>query len=180
MANKRFGMLLVILPASVLAQPPVAQPNYLDEMAKIDAQIAYIVKQNELKTLLRQSSSNEGLPRIVSILVDRQGASAQILYGSGIVRWIKNGDVLAEGLRVLAITKSSVLVGGSDGKFALSFAAPQAQTGTGTASAAAPVGPLPPLPHINIPMPLPPAVSPPPGTVPTAPSTPAVAPNPVR
>lgn len=164
MANNLIRMLLVILPASALAQPAATQPNYLDEMAKIDAQIAYVIKQNELNTLLRQSSGHEGLPRIVSILVDRQGGSAQIVYGSGIVRWIKNGDMLGDGLKVLAITKSSVLVDGAGGKFALSFAAPQVQGTSGTPAAA--YGPLPPRPNIHIPMPLPPAVSPPPGTAP--------------
>lgn len=167
MANKLCWALLATLPAVVFAQNP-AQPNYLDEMAKIDAQIAYLQKQNELREILKKSSNNEGLPRILSILVDEKGALAQVVYGSGIVRWLKKGDVLAEGLRVLAVTKSSVLVGGTDSKFSLSFAAPQTTGSTGAPSAS---GPLPPLPQINIPMPLPPSVSPPPAARPAAPAT---------
>ncbi|MBS1196290.1 MAG: hypothetical protein H6R18_75 [Proteobacteria bacterium] len=160
MANKFSWLLLAILPASVLAQQvattqPVAQPNYLDEMAKIDAQIAYIQKQNELKEALKNSSGNEGLPKVVSILVDEKGGAAQVIYDSGIVRWLKSGDVLADGVKVLAINKSSVLVGAGERQFRLAFASPKA--GAATANS----GMMPPLPNINIPMPLPPSASPP-------------------
>lgn len=169
MANKLLWMLLAILPASVWAQQG-AQPNYLDEMAKIDAQIAYLQKQTELKEALKKASVSEGLPRIVSILVDDKGGSAQVVYGSGIVRWLKVGDVLADGVKVLSISNSSVVVSGADNhKFALSFAAPQ------TGAAANSGGAMPPLPNINIPMPLPPSASPPAATVPQAPTAAPVA-----
>ena len=154
MANKFSWLLLAILPASVLAQQS-AQPNYLDEMAKIDAQIAYIQKQNELKEVLKKSSGNEGLPKVVSILVDEKGGSAQVIYESGIVRWLKSGDALADGVKVLAINKSSVLVSAGDRRFPLGFASPKA------GASGANSGLMPPLPNINIPMPLPPSASPP-------------------
>lgn len=155
MVNKFSWMLLaILLPASVLGQQ-AAQPNYLDEMAKIDAQIAYLQKQSELKEVLKKSSGNEGLPKVVSILVDDKGGSAQVIYESGIVRWLKNGDTLMDGLKVVSINKSSVTVGQGSSQFSLSFASPKA--GTATANS----GLMPPLPNINIPMPLPPSASPP-------------------
>lgn len=168
LAEKICAGLAALLPFCVLAQPA---PNYLDEMAKIDAQIAYIQKQNELRNALQKSSTSEGMPRILSITVDDRGATAQVIYTSGIVRWVKKGDVLLDGMSVQAIGKSSVLVGGRGGRYSLAFAAPQ--TGMGGEQQNASVG-LPPVPRINIPMPLPPAPSP--VLAPAAPAAPAAAP----
>ncbi len=170
MANKYSPLWLALFPVLALAQQPAqtqqaAQPNYLDEMAKIDAQIAYIQKQNELREVLKKSSGNEGLPKVVSILVDEKGGSAQVIYESGIVRWLKSGDVLADGVKVLAINKSSVVVGAGERQFPLGFASPKA------GAAGANSGLMPPLPNINIPMPLPPSASPP--GAPAAPVAPA-------
>lgn len=159
MANKLSWMLIAILPACALAQQqsqlqPSSQPNYLDEMAKLDAQIAYVQKKTELRDVLKKSSSNEGLPRILSILVDGKGGSAQVVYNSGVVRWIKKGDFLQDGMQVLAITKSSVQAGGRGGKFSLAFYSAQPMTAADTS------GPLPGVPRINIPLPQAPTITP--------------------
>lgn len=150
MANKLLWLLAAILPASALAQQQLqsAQPNYLDEMAKVDAQIAYVQKQTELRDALRRSSGNEGLPKVLSIMVDERGATAQVVYASGIVRWLRKGDFLQDGIRVQSIDKSSVVAGGSGGKFRLSYFTPHANGAAGAAS-----DPVAAPPRLNIPLP---------------------------
>lgn len=150
MANKLLWMLVAILPAAALAQQQlqIAQPNYLDEMAKVDAQIAYVQKQTELRDALKKSSGNEGLPKVLSIMVDERGGTAQVVYGSGIVRWLRKGDFLQDGIRVQAIDKSAVVAGGTGGKFRLSFFSPHAN---GASSAAS--DPVSAPPRLNIPLP---------------------------
>lgn len=152
MANKFVWMLVAILPAGALAQS--AQPNYLDEMAKIDAQIAYVHKQAELREALKKSYGNEGLPKILSISIDDSGATAQVVYGTGLVRWLKKGDVLQDGIRVQSIDKSSVIAGGGRGKFRLAFFTPQPSAAGGAFE------PVPAPPRLHIPLPQAPNVSP--------------------
>lgn len=162
MANKLTWLLVAIVPASVSAQS--APPTYLDEMAKVDAQIAYVQKQTELREALKKSAGSEGLPRILSITVDDRGGSAQVVYGSGIVRWLRTGDVLQEGIRVQSIDRSSVVAKGNGGKYRLAFYTPQA----GAAGAAG--DPVPAPPRLNIPLPQAPSVAPAgaPSAMPTA------------
>ncbi|QAU35251.1 hypothetical protein [Janthinobacterium sp. 17J80-10] len=150
MANKFFWLLATILPVTAVAQQQLqaAQPNYLDEMAKVDAQIAYVQKQTELREALRRSSGNEGLPKVLSIMVDERGGAAQVVYASGIVRWLRKGDFLQDGIRVQSIDKSSVVAGGNGGKFRLSYFSPHAG-----GSAAAATDPVSAPPRLNIPLP---------------------------
>lgn len=153
-ARKMSWVLAAMLPVGAFAQQHAAQPNYLDEMAKVEAQIAYVQKQAELREALRRSSGSESLPRIISIMVDEKGATAQVVYPSGMVRWLRNGDFLQDGLRVQSITKSSVLAGGSAGQFRLSFFTPNANAATAASD------PVSAPPRLNIPLPPLPSAAP--------------------
>lgn len=174
MANKQLLLGFALLPmwamAQQTAQPTIAQPSYLDEMAKIDAQIAFIQKQNDLKMVLRQSAGGDWLPKVQSILIDEKGGQAQVVYSSGIVRWVKRGDSVQDGMSVINIAKTGVVVGGQGGKVTLAFVTPVNSTNPSQAAG----GPMPPLPGVNIPMPMPPAAVPP--VAQTAPGAPAPAP----
>lgn len=169
MANNLTWLLLVILPASALAQ--TTRSTYLDEMAKADAQIAYVQKQTELREALKKSAGSEGLPKILSITVDDRGGSAQVVYGTGIVRWLRPGDVLQEGVRVQSIDRSSVIAGGNGAKYRLAFYTPPANAAVAAAS-----DPLPPPPRLNIPLPQAPTVAP---VAAAQPITPAAASTPL-
>ncbi|MBI1891896.1 MAG: hypothetical protein HYS18_14715 [Burkholderiales bacterium] len=169
MENKLTWLLIAILPASVWAQ--TSRTTYLDEMAKVDAQIAYVQKQTELREALKKSAGSEGLPKILSITVDDKGGTAQVVYGTGIVRWLRPGDLLQEGVRVQSIDRSSVVAGSNGSKFRLAFYAPPAN-----AAAAATSDPLPAPPRLNIPLPQAPTVAP---AAAAQPITPAAASTPL-
>lgn len=156
MANKLLSVLIAALPVCAAAQQAAQrQPNYLDEMAKVDAQIAYVQKQTELREALRKSHGNEGLPKILSISIDDRGGTAQVVYGTGIVRWLRQGDTLQDGVRVQSINRSSVVaVGDGGGKYRLAFYTPQAN------AAASLSEPVPAPPRLHIPLPQAPSAAP--------------------
>jgi type IV pilus biogenesis protein PilP len=137
----------------------VAQSSYLDEMAKMDAQMAYLQKQADLKLALQRTSPSEALPKVISIVEDDKGLTAQLVYSSGLVRWVAKGDLLARGLSVSAITSNTVSIGGGRNRIDLQFVTPQ--VAGGAISSHSSVGmPLPPLPTFQMGVPALPAPAP--------------------
>lgn len=108
MANKRLHAAL----AAVLVVMPVgaaSAASYLDEMQTLDAQIALINKRNELQTALKGSAMSLSLPMVSSIIEDKNGRVAKVVYENGLVRWVKVGDVIAHGVTVRSINAGGVV-----------------------------------------------------------------------
>lgn len=145
MVNKTIFLVALLAASTISAQtvaPPSPQGNtLLDELVSLDASISKLNKQSELKDALRKSTGIESLPQVVSIIIDRDGPSARVAYPSGMVRTLRVGDFLQDGIKVLSIDTGTVYVGGKGGKSLLSFMAPP---GAGQASTG---GMLPPLPR---------------------------------
>lgn len=140
--------------------------HYLDEMAIMDAQIAYLRKEGELRSALEQRSRHEALPKVVSIVGSKGSRSAQVVFESGIMRWLKTGDALAGGLKVVSIGRAGVNVGDERDTFPLPFVSANQNGMTGGGQAG--MVPLAPPPNLNIvqPMPMPaPGMAPAPGPV---------------
>lgn len=152
MANKVKNIALslstmgLLVASTVFAQvdKPAASPSntLLDELVSIDASISKLNKQTELKDALRKSAGIEALPQVVSIIIDREGPSARVAYSSGMVRTLRVGDFLQDGIKVLSIDAGTVYVGGKGGKSLLPFLAAN-QTQSGQAAG----GMLPPIPR---------------------------------
>lgn len=108
MANKR---LYAAVAAALVLMPVVASAaaSYLDEMQTLDAQIALINKRNELQTALKGSAMSLSLPMVSSIIEDKNGRVAKVVYENGLVRWVKPGDVLAHGVTVRSINAGGVV-----------------------------------------------------------------------
>lgn len=129
------------------AKAPGAR-HYLDEMAVMDAQISYMQKEMELRNMLSQRAQRGALPKVVSIVKDSKGAWALVSGEGEVTRWVKAGDVLAGGLRVKRVLRSSVMVAHGDEEFALRFVGANEAQGRDMSQQ---TGPLPPPPAIAIP-----------------------------
>ena len=127
--------------------------HYLDEMALMDAQIAYLRKESELRSALEQRSRHESLPKVVSIVGSGKTHTAQVVFESGIMRWLKPGDALAGGLKVRAISRTAVTVGNDREAFLLPFVSAVNNPAAGQGNQA--MLPLAPPPNLNIAQPMP-------------------------
>lgn len=140
MANKQaLAGLLVAVAFQAVAQEPL-----VDDVARIDAEVVRTNKMIELREANRKLSGQEILPQIMTIMADKGGASAQLLFASGLQRTVMEGDVVMDDIKVVSITSSSVQVTGKKGKTFLTFAQRQQQVGVPGAPGA--TGMLPPVP----------------------------------
>ena len=142
---------VAIVAAMTLLAVPAHAGSYLDDMATLEAQIALVNKRAELQAVLKNGRSTEVLPTILSIIVDRKGATAQLAYASGLKRWVTQGGFIADGLKVGKITEGSVMAVGRGVATPLSFYA-EGESPTDQASPIslqAPSISIPPLPYNN-------------------------------
>lgn len=146
MVSKRLLISAMALSISTLSVPAFAVA-YGDEMDMIDAQIALINKRNELQTALKAASSTLTLPLVTSVIQDRKGDAAKVVYASGLVRWVKVGDDLGEGVKVKRIDSAGVAVGVGKRDVSLGFFTEKAENQTITLSPNAPRIDTPPLPN---------------------------------
>jgi len=92
--------------------PPLSKASgtHLDELIRLDAAIERLNKQNALKEAERKLSGDESLPIVSSIIIDHNGPSARITYASGLMRTIREGDLVGNGMKVTSITSNGVKV----------------------------------------------------------------------
>lgn len=97
--------------------PPTAAPAapktsaHLDEIISLDAAIERINKQISLKEAVRKYSGNDALPMVTNVIIDGEGPSARVVYSSGMIRTIRVGETVGEGMKVTAINENGVRVG---------------------------------------------------------------------
>lgn len=137
---------LVALAISAIV--PAAHASYLDTMSALDAKIQLVNKQNELNNAIKNGSQTVFLPTVRSIIVDEHGPSAQVVYKSGVSRWVKPGDALAGNIRVASISGNTVTAVTQKGQRAnLDFYAENdTSTGTQLGSVNEPAINMPPIP----------------------------------
>lgn len=127
-----------------------ALANYQDEMAVLKAQIDLVTKRNELANALKASAENVDLPRVQAIVTDRAGAVARVIYASGLVRWLKPGDVIAEGITVRRVTTSSVVASVRGKTIPLEFYAEGQNASAASMTREAPSISIPPVPRVPV------------------------------
>lgn len=132
------------------------QANYLEEMGVLDAQIQLVNKRAELQAALNRSAGSITLPRISTIVVDDAGAVAQVVYESGLIRWVKEKDVIAEDTIVTSITSSSVSAQIKGKTFALRYVSAEPNQPNNSTSVPQDA------PQINLPRPVSPTLAVPP------------------
>jgi hypothetical protein len=84
---------------------------HLDEIISLDAAIERINKQITLKEAVRKYSGNDALPVVTNVIIDGDGPSARVVYSSGMIRTIRVGETVGEGMKVTAINENGVRVG---------------------------------------------------------------------
>lgn len=129
--------------------------SYLDDIARLDAQIALQRKQIEARDLAVQAAGRLTLPTVRYLSGFEDDLSAVLSYGGGKKMTVKRGDRLPGGIEVLGIREKGVLVSIGKQQALLEFSAPDDGTpalsaGQGQAAAG---GLMPPLPVVNVPLP---------------------------
>ena len=116
--NKTHIALLASL-GLLCAFPSVAvAENWIDEMARIDAQVQLLRKRMELRTELERASAGElsTLPKVVSVFEVDGKKQARLLYQDGRKSVLGEDDVVINGVRIAAINDRAVMVVAGQGK----------------------------------------------------------------
>lgn len=148
-------MLLVSVPAAA---------NYLEDMDTLQAQIDLVNRRAQLQSALRGASEAVSLPKISSIMRSGSQATAQLAFSNGLIRWVRVGDIVGDGVTVHAIARDQVLVRVNGRRVALNFQGVNEAGAAGAAEAtvlsmSAPSIALPPLPPSAVPVTRAPATS---------------------
>ena len=136
---------------STLSMSGMAQAsNYLDDIARLDAQIAIQRKQIEARDLAIQAAGRINLPTIRSVSGFDEDLTAVVTYGNGRKLIVKRGDQLPGGVEVKGVRQNGVLVAVGKQVALLEFSV--ADEG-GVPPRDQPTGLMPPLPQVNVPLP---------------------------
>lgn len=128
--------------------------NYLDEMGRMDAQIAMLRKQIEVRGLAEQAAGSMSLPSVRYVSGFDDDLSAVVSYGDGRKFTVKRGDILPGGIEVRGVRHKGVIVRVAKHDAVLDFAAPQRAGVPGMPMApTGGTGLMPPLPQVNVPLP---------------------------
>lgn len=145
--------------SAVLAWLPVSAqcggPSYLDELGKMDAQLAVLRKQIELRDA-RQSLAGgvSTLPVVSSVSGFDGDLTATLKYANGRKVNVKRGQQLSGGMLVREVSRQGVVVRVASVDAPLEF-----DSGSGREGAVAagqdktPPHLLPPIPQVNVPLP---------------------------
>lgn len=126
--------------------------NYLDDLARLDAQIAIQRKQIEARDLAVQAAGRVSLPTVRYISGFEDDLSAVVGYGNGRKVTVKRGDQLPGGVEVKSVRQNGVLVHVGKQVELLEFTTPEDSVpGAQTREQAAPL--MPPLPQVNVALP---------------------------
>lgn len=154
--SERLTTALALVLATILSAGPAAvaaSPNYLDEIAVMDAQIAVAKKQTELRSALQGlAGSQAGLPQVVSVAGFDPDLSAVVRYPGGRKRTVRKGDRLPGGVEVKSVASTGVVVRFAKVETSLEFEA-ALQAGGEHRQAVPPPELLPPVPRVNVPLP---------------------------
>ena len=165
-----------------------AAEAYDDQMAKINAQISLVQKQNELAEALAKNAGPAAMnmPSVVAIMGMDGEMSARLMMANGVVSTYKEGDPIRAGMTVSVITPKLVILKVGKGKtatpVALEFVAgAYGMNPSGNPGSILPgLLPMPPAiqmtPFLKAPLPPAPAPEPAPKTPAAATPTPAKAP----
>lgn len=116
-----------------------ASGAYLDEIIRLEAAIERLNKQAALKDAERKLVGDDTLPFVSAIIIDRDGPSAKVTYPTGLVRTLRQGDIVGEGKKVVSITSNGVLVSKGKSQTYLPFQAATPSAAAGAAGSQAPV-----------------------------------------
>lgn len=142
----KIKQLLIAIPMAFSCSVALSQ-TYIDQIATMEAQIELLNKQIALNEAIAKASESGAttLPKVISVIIDNEGASAEIYYSSGRVRTVSSGDSLTKGVSVTAVTQAGVAVKTLNGEVMLSFHNPL------ITQQKDPVANLPSPPKVNIP-----------------------------
>ena len=102
---------IVITLLSAVAATTANAGNYLDEMAKRDAQLALLRKEIELRDARAAlAGGGLGLPTVQSLSGFDDNLSATLKYPNGRKLVVRRGDTLPGGVEVKRITRAGVVV----------------------------------------------------------------------
>ena len=173
----KFKQILILAAIAAVTTASTSQ-TFSDKVDEIDAQIQLLDKQKQLQDALQRSAGGSmgDLPRIVSISGVDGALTSRVLFSSGRVATIAEGNQISTGVKVVAMTSNAVMVQIGTGKktkvVPLDF-----MVGAQTMPGMPGVPGMPPAITPGVPMPLPAELLPSPPSVGTAPPVrPAVMP----
>jgi len=127
--------------------------NYLDDIARLDAQIAIQRKQIEARDLAVQAAGRINLPTVRYVSGFDDDLTAVVGYGQGRRFTVKRGDVLPGGIEVKSVRQNGVLVVVGKQPAVLEFSVAEEGTPAAAQQREQQAGLMPPLPQVNVPLP---------------------------
>lgn len=117
------ALALILVGSAANAAPP--KGSYLDEMARIDAEMSLFRKQMEFSNLRQGASPQEATkdrPKVVSVYGQDKRLVAELRYMNGLVVSVSVGDEIPGGYRIYSMGKTGVTVtDGNKKKFGLEY-----------------------------------------------------------
>ncbi len=109
--------LLAGAPLAAAAQtlpPPVVGGAYLDEMARMDAELQLLRKRQEVRqaqdALNGTSASPAQMPKVLAIYMSEGRLAAEIMYAHGLVTRVRGGETIPGDIQIVSVGPKGVTV----------------------------------------------------------------------
>lgn len=122
-------MACVLMAAPAAAQtlpPPVVGGAYLDEMARMDAELAVLRKRQEVRQATEAITGATGtgskMPKVLATYMSEGRLIAEIMYEHGLVTRVRGGESIPGDLVVVSVEQKGVTVRANGKKTMLDYA----------------------------------------------------------
>lgn len=119
----------VLVAAPATAQtlpPPVVGGAYLDDMARMDAELSVLRKRQEIRQAQEAISGVTGtaskMPKVLATYMSEGRLIAEIMYDHGLVTRVRGGESIPGDLVVVSVAQKGVTVRANGKKIMLDYA----------------------------------------------------------
>lgn len=108
-----------------LPPPPVVGGAYLDDMARMEAELAVLRKRQEVRQAQEAITGGYGnakMPKVIATYMSEGRLVAEILYDHGLVTRVRGGETIPGDLMVVSVEAKGVTVRAGSTKTVLDYA----------------------------------------------------------